>query len=74
MHSVVSYKWKKRGKRGKKEDLQWVAVWDIFRERALLSRFLANLTVEILRSKKESYSTQRALRVDTGFEEFRQTP
>ena len=44
------------------------------RERALLSRFLANLTVEILRSKKESYSMRRGLRVDTGFEEFQQTP
>ena len=40
MHSVVSYKWKKRGKRGEEEDLQWVAVWDIFRERERESTFL----------------------------------
>ena len=43
------------------------------RERALISRFLANLTIEILRSKKESCYTRRGLCVDTRFREFRQT-
>ena len=39
-----------------------------------LSRFTADRTVEFLRAKKESGSTQRGLRVGTGFREFRQTP
>ena len=41
---------------------------------SLLSRIVGDLTVEILWSKKESCSTRRGLRVDTGFGEFRQTP
>ena len=46
----------------------------VFSERErLLSRFLANPTVEILRSNKESCSTQRGLHVGSDFEEFRQT-
>ena len=40
----------------------------------LLSKFLANPTVRILRDKKESCSTRRGLRVGSGFREFRQTP
>ena len=40
----------------------------------LLSKISDDPTVEILRSKKESCSTRRGLRVGTGFEEFRQTP
>ena len=40
----------------------------------LLSRFTGYRTVEILRTKKESCSTQRGLRVDSGFRKFRQTP
>ena len=43
------------------------------RER-LLSKILGDPTVEILRSKKESCSTQRGLRVNSVFREFRQTP
>ena len=39
----------------------------------ILSRFTGDRTVEILRSKKESCSTQQGQRVGTGFEEFRQT-
>ena len=46
-----------------------------FLERELLfSSFPANPTVGILRGKKEGCSTQREQRVDSGFEEFRQTP
>ena len=46
-----------------------------FRERErLLSKFPANPTVEILRSKKEGRSTMRGQRVDSDFKEFRQTP
>ena len=41
---------------------------------SLLSRFTGDPTVEILRAKMESCSTQRGLRVDSGFREFRQTP
>ena len=40
----------------------------------LLSRIPANPTVDSLRDKKESCSTQRGLRVGTGFMEFPQTP
>ena len=40
----------------------------------LLSKIPANLTVGFRRSKKESRSTRRGLRVGIGFEEFRQTP
>ena len=41
---------------------------------SLLSRFTGDPIVEILRAKKESCSTQRGLRVDSDFREFRQTP
>ena len=40
----------------------------------LLSKFPTNSTVRILRDKKESCSTRRGLRVDSGFREFRQNP
>ena len=40
----------------------------------LLSKIPANPTIGFRRSKKESRSTRRGLRVGTGFEEFRQTP
>ena len=40
----------------------------------LLSKKLGDPTVGIRRDKKESGSTQRGLRVGTGFEEFRKTP
>ena len=36
----------------------------------LLSRIPANSTVRIRRSEKESCSTRRGLRVDSGFESF----
>ena len=39
-----------------------------------LSKFPGDPTVGILRSKKESCSTRRGLRVGSGFKEFRQTP
>ena len=38
----------------------------------LLSKFLANPTVIILRDKKESCPTRRGLRVGSGFRDFRQ--
>ena len=45
----------------------------IFLEREnLLSRIPANRIVGFRRSKKESCSTRRRLRVDVGFVEFRQ--
>ena len=40
----------------------------------LLSKIPGDPTVEILRDKKQSGSTQRGLHVGTGFKEFRQTP
>ena len=40
----------------------------------LLSKFPIDPTVRILRDKKQSYSTQRGLRVGSGFREFHQTP
>ena len=39
----------------------------------LLSKFSANLTVRILRDKKESCYTRKGLRVGSGFREFHQT-
>ena len=41
---------------------------------SLLSRFTGDSAIEILRAKKESCSTRKGLRVDSGFREFRQTP
>ena len=41
---------------------------------SLLSKFTGDPTIEILSTKKESCSTQRGLRVDSSFREFRQTP
>ena len=40
----------------------------------LLSKIPGDRTIGIIRSKKESGSTQRGQRVDSGFEEFRHTP
>ena len=40
----------------------------------LLSKIPANPIVGFLRAKKQSSSTERGLRVGTGFREFRQTP
>ena len=40
---------------------------------SLLSKIPGDRTVGFLRSKKESCSTQRGQRVDSGFKEFRQT-
>ena len=40
----------------------------------LLSRFLGDPTVEILRSKKESHSTRRVILVGSSVKEFRKTP
>ena len=41
---------------------------------SLLSRISGNPTIGSLQDEKKSCSTWRELRVDTGFEEFRQTP
>ena len=47
----------------------------LFLEREyLLSKIPGDWTIGILRSKKESCSTHRDLRVDSGFREFHQTP
>ena len=48
--------------------------WIFFERERLLSKFLGDSTVGIRRDKKESCSTGRGLRVDSGFEEFCQTP
>ena len=48
--------------------------WELFRERALLSRIPGDPTVGRLRDKKEKCSTRRGLRVGTRFREFLQTP
>ena len=40
----------------------------------LISRFTVDLTVGILRDKKEGCSMRRAMCVGLGFKEFRQTP
>ena len=40
----------------------------------LICRFTADLTVGILRGKKEGCSMRLAIRVGSGFKEFRQTP
>ena len=53
--------------------MQWLD-FDFFRERErehLLSRIPADRTVGFRRSKKESCSTRRGLRVDTDLVEFR---
>ena len=61
------------GKKKKKKGELWFC--DIFLEREkLLSKIPGDPIVEILRGKKKSCSTQRSLRVDSNFEEFRQTP
>ena len=60
----------KRGKRKKIDsELQISFLVRVF----LLSRNTGNPTVGSLRDKKENYSTQRGLRVGTGFREFTQT-
>ena len=41
---------------------------------SLLSKISRDLTVGSRRDKKQNCSTQRGLRVDSGFREFRQTP
>ena len=47
---------------------------DFKRERALLSKNTGDSTVGSLWDKKENCSTQRGLRVGTGFRGFPQTP
>ena len=72
---TISYIRKAKRKRGREEGDAvgcWICVLE--RERVLLSKIPANLTVGFLRSKKESCSTQRGQRVGTDFKEFRQTP
>ena len=61
--------WEKKKKKGE----LWFC--DIFLEiEKLLSKIPGDPIVEILRGKKKSCSTRRSLRVDSNFEEFRQTP
>ena len=53
----------------------WGFFFNFFLEREpLLSKNTANPTVGRLRDKKEKCSTQRGLRMGTGFREFLQTP
>ena len=55
--------------------MQWAAEMEFLeRERRLISKISRDPTVGSLRDKKESCSTQKGLRVGTGFKEFRQTP
>ena len=44
------------------------------REGVTLSKIPVNRTVEILRAKKQSGSTQRGLHMVSGFKDFQQTP
>ena len=70
---VVFFFLKKRPKRGKgeKKSYRRLDILVLDRERVfLLSRIVRDPTVGSLRDKKESCSTQRGLRVGTGFEEF----
>ena len=60
----------KNGQRG----MRGADFWIFFERERLLSKFSTNPTVGFLRAKKESYSTRRGQRVDSSFEEFRQTP
>ena len=55
---------------------QQLRVFEFFflQRKRLLSKFPANPTVGIRRDKKESCSTRKGLRLDSGFKEFRQTP
>ena len=63
---------------GPKRERRWkskvaVSSFLFLRERKLLSRIVGDPTVSSRRDEKESCSTQRGLRVGTGFKEFRQT-
>ena len=60
---------------GEEEKLAVGSNGDFLLERErLLSKFSADPTIGSLRDEKESCSTQRDLRVGTGFEDFWQTP
>ena len=54
--------------------MQKLKNWSFRENIRLLSKFPVNSIIEILRAKKESCSTRRGLRVDSGFREFHQTP
>ena len=75
-NSVVSSKREKGAMAGAENGgEQKLRVFEFFLERErLLFSFSANPTIGILRGKKELCSTRREQRVDSGFEEFRQTP
>ena len=74
VHSVVfpNFKETKNGREPENEMQNVKMEFLIFKREKdlLLSRFLGDLTVEILRGKKESCSTHRGLRVGSDFEEF----
>ena len=56
------------------KELQRVRFLCFLRERVpLLSKISGDRTVGFLRAKKESCSTRRGQRVDSGFREFRKT-
>ena len=72
---VVFFKKKGENVQGKNKSAGARFLIFLEREReCLLSRFLVNQTVGFQRSKKESCSMWRGLRVGTGFEKFQQTP
>ena len=59
-----------KGKKGRCSELLGCV---LERESAILSKITGDPTVGILRSKKQSGSTQRGLRVGSSFKEFQQT-
>ena len=65
---------KKKGGGGEELTVSFIFVFLVRERERLLSKFLGDPTVGILRAKKESCSTRSGQRVDSGFEEFRQTP
>ena len=69
---IVVFFFKKKGENVQEEKWRCRKLgFVIFREReCILSRFPVNRTIDFRQSKKESCSTQRGLRVGTGFEEF----
>ena len=74
-NSVVFPKLKvtKKGQKGGGLDRGADFLFYFLEKEPLLSSFPANPIVGILRSKKEGCSTRREQRVDSGFEDFRQT-
>ena len=74
---VSSYSKCKKGEKRGRAGESYRRLGSHFLEREsvfLLSRFLKDPTVRIRWDEKKSCSTHRGQRVDTGFEEFQQTP